>query len=82
VSNRGSTQEGGNGSATRKKCWSPRWIERLTLFGAEEQKRTYLPPMAKLFASEVAMEIALNAVRALGGYGYSTEYDVVGRDGI
>jgi len=32
--------------------------------------------MAKLFASETAMEIALNAVRIHGGYGYSTEYDV------
>jgi alkylation response protein AidB-like acyl-CoA dehydrogenase len=32
--------------------------------------------MAKLFTSEVAMEIALNAVRIHGGYGYSTEFDV------
>ncbi len=32
--------------------------------------------MAKLFASEAAMEIALDAVRIHGGYGYSTEYDV------
>ena len=32
--------------------------------------------MAKLFASETAMEIALDAVRIHGGYGYSTEYDV------
>jgi butyryl-CoA dehydrogenase len=32
--------------------------------------------MAKLFASEVAMEIALSAVRIHGGFGYSTEYDV------
>jgi butyryl-CoA dehydrogenase len=32
--------------------------------------------MAKLFASEVAMEVALSAVRIHGGYGYSTEYDV------
>ncbi|CAJ1499214.1 acyl-CoA dehydrogenase family protein [[Mycobacterium] burgundiense] len=32
--------------------------------------------MAKLFASETAMDIALNAVRIHGGYGYSTEYDV------
>jgi alkylation response protein AidB-like acyl-CoA dehydrogenase len=32
--------------------------------------------MAKLFASEVAMEAALNAVRIHGGYGYSTEFDV------
>jgi alkylation response protein AidB-like acyl-CoA dehydrogenase len=32
--------------------------------------------MAKLFASETAMEIALNAVRIHGDYGYSTEFDV------
>ncbi len=32
--------------------------------------------MAKLFASEAAMEIALDAIRVHGGYGYSTEYDV------
>ena len=32
--------------------------------------------MAKLFASEAAMKIALSAVRIHGGYGYSTEFDV------
>ena len=32
--------------------------------------------MAKLFASETAMQIALDAVRVYGGYGYSTEFDV------
>ncbi|QKT08813.1 acyl-CoA dehydrogenase family protein [Gordonia sp. X0973] len=32
--------------------------------------------MAKLFASETAMEIALDAIRVHGGYGYSKEYDV------
>jgi alkylation response protein AidB-like acyl-CoA dehydrogenase len=32
--------------------------------------------MAKLYASEAAMEIALNAVRVHGGHGYSTEFDV------
>ncbi len=32
--------------------------------------------MAKLFTSEIAMDVALNAVRIHGGYGYSTEYDV------
>jgi alkylation response protein AidB-like acyl-CoA dehydrogenase len=32
--------------------------------------------MAKLFASEAAMEIALSAIRVHGGYGYSTEFDV------
>ncbi len=32
--------------------------------------------MAKLYASEIAMEIALNAIRIHGGNGYSTESDV------
>ena len=31
--------------------------------------------MAKLFASEMAMKSALDAVRIHGGYGYSTEFD-------
>jgi len=32
--------------------------------------------MAKLFASEMAAEVSLDAVRVHGGYGYSKEYDV------
>ncbi|QGN58876.1 acyl-CoA dehydrogenase family protein [Nostocoides sp. HKS02] len=32
--------------------------------------------MAKVFASEVGMQVALDAMRILGGYGYSTEFDV------
>jgi alkylation response protein AidB-like acyl-CoA dehydrogenase len=32
--------------------------------------------MAKLFASEAAMENALTAMRVHGAYGYSTDYDV------
>jgi alkylation response protein AidB-like acyl-CoA dehydrogenase len=32
--------------------------------------------MAKLFASETAMAVAMNALRIHGGYGYSTEFDV------
>jgi alkylation response protein AidB-like acyl-CoA dehydrogenase len=32
--------------------------------------------MAKLFASETAMEITLDAIRIHGGHGYSTEFDV------
>ncbi len=44
---------------------------------AEAGRRSDLEAgMAKLFASEVAMEVALNAVRIHGGYGYSTEFDV------
>ena len=52
---------------------------RLTLYAAERydsgERCDMEAGMAKLFASEVAMEIALNAVRIHGGYGYSTEYD-------
>jgi alkylation response protein AidB-like acyl-CoA dehydrogenase len=32
--------------------------------------------MAKLFASEICMEVALDSMRIHGGYGYSTEYDI------
>ena len=32
--------------------------------------------MAKLFASETAMQIAIDAMRIFGAYGYSTEFDV------
>jgi alkylation response protein AidB-like acyl-CoA dehydrogenase len=32
--------------------------------------------MAKLFASEAAMQVALDAMRVHGGYGYSREYEV------
>jgi isovaleryl-CoA dehydrogenase len=53
---------------------------QLTLYAArryEAGERADLEAgMAKLYASEAAMEIALNAVRVHGGYGYSTEFDV------
>ncbi|MDI2125072.1 acyl-CoA dehydrogenase family protein [Yinghuangia seranimata] len=53
---------------------------QLTLFAAQrydEGDRVDMEAgMAKLFASETAMEIALNAVRIHGGYGYSSEFDV------
>ena len=53
---------------------------QLTLFAAEKydagERCDMEAGMAKLYASEVGMEIALNAVRIHGGYGYSTEYDV------
>jgi len=32
--------------------------------------------MAKLFASETAMDVAIDAVQLHGGYGYSREYAV------
>ncbi|MFI8305010.1 acyl-CoA dehydrogenase family protein [Streptomyces sp. NPDC085927] len=53
---------------------------QLTLYAAREAeagRRVDMEAgMAKLFASETAMEIALNAMRIHGGYGYSTEFDV------
>lgn len=53
---------------------------QLTLYAAreaDEGRRVDMEAgMAKLFASETAMQIALNAVRIHGGYGYSTEFDV------
>ncbi|WP_414098257.1 acyl-CoA dehydrogenase family protein [Mycobacterium triplex] len=53
---------------------------QLTLYAAERydsgDRCDMEAGMAKLFASEVAMEIALDAVRIHGGYGYSTEFDV------
>ncbi|TXK40128.1 acyl-CoA dehydrogenase family protein [Nonomuraea sp. C10] len=53
---------------------------RLLLYAAERydsgERSDMEAGMAKLFCSEVAMEIALNAIRVHGGYGYSTEFDV------
>jgi butyryl-CoA dehydrogenase len=53
---------------------------QLTLYAAQRydsgERCDMEAGMAKLFASEMAMEIALNAVRIHGGYGYSTEFDV------
>jgi len=54
--------------------------QQLVLFAArtyDEGRRSDLEAgMAKLFASEVAAEITLDAIRVHGGYGYSTEFDV------
>src|SRR6201996_212925 len=53
---------------------------QLTLYAARRydsgERADLEAGMAKLFASETGMEIALNAVRIHGGYGYSTEFDV------
>ena len=53
---------------------------QLVLYAAERaeagQRCDLEAGMAKLFASETAMQIALDAVRVHGGYGYSTEFDV------
>lgn len=53
---------------------------QLILFAAERHERGERSDMeagmAKLFTSEIAMQVALDAVRIHGGYGYSTEFDV------
>ncbi|QNN53900.1 acyl-CoA dehydrogenase family protein [Nocardioides mesophilus] len=53
---------------------------QLTLYAARKydagERADMEAGMAKLFASEAAMQIALDAVRIHGGYGYSTEFDV------
>jgi alkylation response protein AidB-like acyl-CoA dehydrogenase len=53
---------------------------QLTLYAARQADAGHRVDMeagmAKLFASETAMTIALNAMRVHGGYGYSTEFDV------
>jgi isovaleryl-CoA dehydrogenase len=53
---------------------------QLTLYAARQfdtgRRADMEAGMAKLFASEAGMEIALAAIRIHGGYGYSTEFDV------
>jgi alkylation response protein AidB-like acyl-CoA dehydrogenase len=54
---------------------------RFLVYDAAEKAGKNLPfikesSMAKLFASEVAMKTTKNAIQILGGYGYTTEYEV------
>jgi alkylation response protein AidB-like acyl-CoA dehydrogenase len=53
---------------------------RLMLYAAEQydggERSDMEAGMAKLFASEVCLEVTTDAMRVHGGYGYSPEYDV------
>ncbi len=54
---------------------------RLLTYRAAYNKQNGLPyskeaAMAKLYASDIAMEVATDAVQVFGGYGYSREYPV------
>jgi len=54
---------------------------RFLIYDAAEKAAQGLPfikesSMAKLYASEVAMRVTKNAIQILGGYGYTTEYEV------
>ena len=44
--------------------------------GADGQDLTKLSAMAKLYCTDVAMEVTTDAVQVLGGYGYIQEYPV------
>ncbi len=44
--------------------------------GAEGPELTKISAMAKLFCTDVAMEVTTDAVQVLGGYGYISEYPV------
>jgi len=44
--------------------------------GRDDAELTKLSAMAKLFCSDVAMEVTTDAVQILGGYGYISEYPV------
>jgi alkylation response protein AidB-like acyl-CoA dehydrogenase len=44
--------------------------------GAEGQELTKLSAMAKLYCTDVAMDVTTDAVQVLGGYGYIQEYPV------
>jgi alkylation response protein AidB-like acyl-CoA dehydrogenase len=54
--------------------------QRLNLYAAEKvdagARADMEAGMAKLFASEMAAKVTLDAVRIHGGYGYSTEFEV------
>jgi len=54
---------------------------RLLTYRAAYNKEKGLPyskeaAMAKLYASDIAMEVTTDAVQIFGGYGYSREYPV------
>jgi alkylation response protein AidB-like acyl-CoA dehydrogenase len=44
--------------------------------GAPDEELTKISAMAKLFCTDVAMEVTTDAVQILGGYGYIQEYPV------
>jgi alkylation response protein AidB-like acyl-CoA dehydrogenase len=44
--------------------------------GAPEDELTKISAMAKLYCTDVAMEVTTDAVQVLGGYGYMQEYPV------
>jgi acyl-CoA dehydrogenase len=56
--------------ASRLLTYQAAWLEQ------EQMPYGKASAMAKLYASDAAMEITTNAVQIFGGYGYSREYPV------
>ncbi|MGB9825451.1 MAG: acyl-CoA dehydrogenase family protein, partial [Desulfofundulus sp.] len=50
------------------------FIENAAELGASAGEISRLSSMSKLFASDVAMQVTVDAVQLLGGYGYMREY--------
>jgi acyl-CoA dehydrogenase len=57
--------------AARLLTWSAAWN-----YDNGVKTASQLSAMSKLFASDIAMEVATNAVQVMGGDGYSTEFGV------
>ncbi|MEA3445394.1 MAG: acyl-CoA dehydrogenase family protein [Bacteroidota bacterium] len=57
--------------AARLLTWSAAWN-----YDNKQKKASLLSAMSKLYASDVAMEVATNAVQVMGGDGYSTDFVV------
>ena len=70
------------GSSSSSQRWQPRWRRldcsrgRLRARSTAGQRADMAAGMAKLFASETAAEVSLDAMRIHGGNGFTTEYPV------
>ena len=51
-------------------------VYRAALLSNQDKSFSQASAMAKLFASDVAMKVATDAVQIFGGYGYMKEYPV------
>ncbi len=57
--------------AARLLTWNAAWN-----YDTKQKAASMLSAMSKLYASDIAMDVALNAVQVMGGDGYSTDFVV------